>query len=101
VHVINKGRVAPAAEVRKAYARLRPIENLTMEKRGWTLDVLNVVCSLNEKQFSLADVYAHANELAKLHPKNAHIPDKIRQQLQVLRDLNLLEFLGSGSYRLK
>jgi len=27
-------------------------------------------------------------------------PDKIRQQLQVLRDLNLLEFLGSGSYRL-
>jgi len=24
-------------------------------------------------------------------------PDKIRQQLQVLRDLNLLEFLGSGS----
>ncbi len=28
------------------------------------------------------------------------IPDKIRQQLQVLRDLNLLEFLGSGSYRL-
>jgi len=26
-------------------------------------------------------------------------PDKIRQQLQVLRDLNLLEFLGSGSYR--
>jgi len=28
------------------------------------------------------------------------IPDKIRQKLQVLRDLNLLEFLGSGSYRL-
>jgi hypothetical protein len=25
---------------------------------------------------------------------------KIRQQLQVLRDLNLLEFFGSGSYRL-
>jgi type II restriction enzyme len=29
-----------------------------------------------------------------------HIPDKIRQQLQVLRDLGLLEFLGAGSYRL-
>jgi type II restriction enzyme len=68
--------------------------------RGWTLDVLNVVRSLNKKEFSLADVYAHADELAKLHPKNAHIHDKIRQQLQVLRDLKLLEFLGSGSYRL-
>jgi hypothetical protein len=27
-------------------------------------------------------------------------PDKIRQQLQVLRDLGLLEFLSPGSYRL-
>jgi Dam-replacing HTH domain len=31
---------------------------------------------------------------------NKSITDKIRQQLQVLRDLGLLEFLGSGSYRL-
>jgi len=35
-----------------------------------------------------------------LYPQNAHVRDKIRQQLQVLRDLRLLEFLGSGSYRL-
>jgi len=27
-------------------------------------------------------------------------PDKIRQQLQVLRDLGILAFLGSGEYRL-
>src|SRR6202521_2680489 len=31
---------------------------------------------------------------------NKSITDKIRQQLQVLRDLGLLEFLGSVSYRL-
>jgi len=31
----------------------------------------------------------------------AHVRDKIRQQLQVLRDLGLLDFLGSGSYRLR
>jgi type II restriction enzyme len=49
---------------------------------------------------SLADVYGHTDHLAKLHPKNAHIRDKIRQQLQLLRDLGVLEFLGSGSYRL-
>ena len=29
-----------------------------------------------------------------------HVRDKIRQQLQVLRDLGLLKFLGAGSYRL-
>jgi len=29
------------------------------------------------------------------------VRDKIRQQLQLLRDLGLLEFLGGGDYRLK
>jgi type II restriction enzyme len=100
ISIVESGKALPAADVREAYKRVRPLENLKVEARGWTLDVLNVVRSLNKKEFSLGDVYAHADELAKLHPKNAHIPDKIRQQLQVLRDLKLLEFLGAGSYRL-
>jgi type II restriction enzyme len=100
VHIIQNGNVASATEVRKAYARLRPLENLSIEKRGWTLDILNVVRSLNKKEFSLADVYAHTAELAELHPKNAHVRDKIRQQLQVLRDLRLLTFEKRGEYRL-
>ena len=101
IPIVEYGNILPASEVRQAYKRLRPLENLKVEKRGWTLDVLNVVRSLNKKEFSLSDLYAHADALAKLHPKNAHIPDKIRQQLQVLRDLNLLEFLTPGSYRLR
>ncbi len=71
-----------------------------VQKRGWTVDVLQVVQSLNKREFELSDVYAQAGALAKLHPQNAHIHDKIRQQLQVLRDLNRLEFLGRGRYRL-
>ena len=100
IPIVESGEARSVSEVRQAYERLRPLENLKVETRGWTLDVLNVVRSLNKKEFSLADIYAHANELAKLHPRNAHIPDKIRQQLQVLRDLKLLEFLTPGSYRL-
>lgn len=34
-----------------------------------------------------------------MRPANRHVRDKIRQQLQVLRDLGLLEFLGAGSYK--
>ena len=101
IPIVESGKASPVSEVRRAYKRLRPLENFKVGTRGWTLDVLNVVRSLNKKEFSLADVYAHADDLAKLHPQNAHIPDKIRQQLQVLRDLGLLEFLGSGSYRLR
>ncbi len=62
--------------------------------------MLQVVQSLGKMDFTLADVYAHASSLAKLHPYNRHVRDKIRQQLQVLRDLGLLTFLGSPSYRL-
>ena len=100
ISVVSEGIPHTRQEVRSSYNRLRPLEKLQVEKRGWTLDVLQVVQSLGKLEFTLADVYAHANALARLHPKNAHIRDKIRQQLQVLRDLGLLEFLGGGSYRL-
>ena len=98
IPVIEEENVRPKQAVREDYERLRPLEGLNVQKRGWTLDVLQVVQSLNNKEFLLADVYAHAEALAKLHPKNAHVRDKIRQQLQVQRDLGLVEFLGSGSY---
>jgi type II restriction enzyme len=38
--------------------------------------------------------------LAELHPDNHNVQPKIRQQLQELRDLDLLEFLRGGEYRL-
>jgi type II restriction enzyme len=61
--------------------------------------VLTVVRALNKKEFILQDVYAFAAQLQDLHPANQHVRDKIRQQLQVLRDLGLVEFLGGGRYR--
>jgi len=62
--------------------------------------MLNAIHSLKKKQFSVLDAYSLEPELSKLHPANQHVRPKIRQQLQVLRDLGLLEFLGDGHYRL-
>jgi type II restriction enzyme len=100
IPVVDSGRAISPAIVRKAYQKVRPLEKLNIEKRGWTLDVLNVVRSLKKNEFVLSEVYDHADQLAEFHPQNHHINDKIRQQLQILRDMNLLEFLGNGSYRL-
>jgi type II restriction enzyme len=100
IPIVENGRFRPSSEVRHAYQRLRPLEQLKAEMRGWTLDVLNVVRSLNKEEFSLPEVYAYTDELAELHPKNSNVQPKIRQQLQILRDLNLLKFLGGGHYRL-
>jgi type II restriction enzyme len=100
IPLVSEGTPHTLRDVRSSYNRLRPLEKLQIEKRGWTLDLLQVVQSLRKLEFTLADVYAHTDALAMLHPRNTHVRDKIRQQLQVLRDLGLLDFLGGGSYRL-
>src|SRR5579859_1473602 len=101
IPLVVDGIPTRAKDVREQYIRLRPLEKLNYEARGWTLDVLNVVRSLDKAEFYLSDIYLRADELARLHPKNLHVRDKIRQQLQRLRDLGFLEFLGGGMYRVK
>ncbi|MGA3290549.1 MAG: hypothetical protein ABSD42_09960 [Candidatus Bathyarchaeia archaeon] len=55
---------------------------------------------IGHKEFSLDEVYKFENSLSQKHPDNHHVKDKIRQQLQFLRDKGYLEFVGRGSYRL-
>jgi type II restriction enzyme len=101
IGVIKEKRPVPPGDVRRAFQKLKPLASLKPETRGWTLDVLNAVRSLNKSEFSLAEAYAFEISLAELHPDNHHIQPKIRQQLQVLRDVGLIEFLGQGSYRFR
>jgi type II restriction enzyme len=53
-----------------------------------------------QNEFTTAEVYAFERELEKLHPDNRHVKDKIRQQLQVLRDMGLLLHVERGIWRL-
>lgn len=66
---------------------------------GWRLDTFNVVSQIPANIFKLEQIYAYKQHLQKLHPENRNIEAKIRQQLQELRDLGLIEFLGQGVYR--
>lgn len=100
VFLVRDGEVFSKSTVRRAYSRLRPLRELSLERRGWTLDVLNVVRELDRKEFELAEIYRFDRRLAALHPQNRHIRAKIRQQLQILRDLRFVKFLGDGRYRL-
>jgi type II restriction enzyme len=68
IPIVASGKFRPAAEVRRAYQRLRPLEKLNVQRRGWTLDVLNVLRSLDRKEFSLSDVYAHTDDLQSFIP---------------------------------
>lgn len=70
------------------------------QERDWTLDVLNAIRRMGKTEFSTTDAYSFAGELEALHPNNRHVRDKIRQQLQVLRDMKLLIHVERGVWRL-
>ncbi|MDT8375397.1 MAG: DpnI domain-containing protein [Mariprofundaceae bacterium] len=69
------------------------------EARGWILDVMNCVDAIKRDSFTLNDVYAFESSLKEKHPNNNFIKDKIRQQLQILRDKGLIEFKERGTYK--
>lgn len=98
IPLVSDCRVSTAATVRSGYDRLRPLSQLAPALRGWTLDVLTLARSLNKADFTLAEMYSFEELLHGMHPKNLHIRPKIRQQLQVLRDFGLIEFIGPGRY---
>jgi len=75
-------------------------EEKEVKAKSWLLDVMVCLDKLGYNNFTLDQVYAFENELSKKHPDNRHIKDKIRQQLQVLRDRGYLEFTNRGNYRL-
>jgi type II restriction enzyme len=101
ISVISHGQPITRQNVRQEYERLRPLETLSVTKRGWTLDLLTALRDLHKPEITLSEAYSFEARLQKLHPGNRHVRDKIRQQLQVLRDRDLLEFLGAGTYRLR
>jgi len=75
-------------------------EEKEITAKGWLLDIMRCIDKLGKKEFALDEIYAFEKELSQLHPENRHIKDKIRQQLQFLRDKGYLEFVSRGLYRL-
>jgi type II restriction enzyme len=57
------------------------------------------VDSIPKDVFTLEDVYKFENKLKLKYPNNNFIKDKIRQQLQVLRDKGIIEFISRGNYK--
>jgi type II restriction enzyme len=100
IRVVRESHVAPRSEVRAQFRKVKPLGEINAKERGWTLDVLNAVRRLGKTQFTTNDAYSFTRELEQLHPDNRHVRDKIRQQLQVLRDARLLLHVERGVWRL-
>lgn len=102
VPVILDGVVAPREQVREKYQRFEVLRRRQLGAATWTVDVLEQVRKFAPTigaTFTLAEFYnASENALSKLHPENRHVRDKMRQQLQVLRDQGIIGFSQRGLY---
>ena len=69
--------------------------------RGWTNLTLRGVLALPPGDFVLEDLVKILEPLATLeYPKNRHVQAKIRQQLQILREHGVVDFVNyQGVYR--
>ncbi len=71
-----------------------------IELKGWLLDIMKCIDLLDKKEFSLEEMYSFEKSLSNKYTNNKHIKDKIRQQLQFLRNKGYIKFISRGKYRL-
>ena len=102
IFYVKNGRIEVKKDVLSSWKKtvfLRKEKNFST--KGWLLDIMGCIEKLNKKEFTLNEMYSFEGYLDILHPENRHIKEKIRQQLQILRDNNYINFSGKGKYRLE
>jgi type II restriction enzyme len=98
IPVIAFGKAADSAAVRSAFKKFENLSTISPVTRGWSTLTLNIVQKLPARTFTLEDIYFREQDFAAIYPNNQNVRPKIRQQLQVLRDLGYLAFMGNGTY---
>lgn len=96
--LLNEGKVTDASQARALYESSQRLAVIDPVSRGWTTLVLRIVRQIGNTRFTLAEVYARRQLIEQAYPNNRHVEAKVRQQLQVLRDLGYLRFTGRGVY---
>lgn len=99
IFLIKNGKVEDKRTVLSNWSRTSFLANQKKESRGWLIEMLKIIDDIPSKEFKLSEVYLFENYLNQKFPNNNFIKDKIRQQLQILRDKGLLEFKGNGFYK--
>jgi len=101
VYYIKNGIIEKRNTILKNWKKVLFLkEEKSSESKGWILDTMNCIDMIKKEEFSLNDMYMFEDILKEKYPNNNFIKEKLRQQLQLLRDKNYLEFLGRGRYKI-
>lgn len=99
VFLVKNSELIDRTIVENSFKKTLFIRSQSFDSKGWILDIMLCVDSIPKNVFTLEDVYKFENKLKLKYPNNNFIKDKIRQQLQVLRDKGIIEFISRGNYK--
>lgn len=99
IPIIKDGEITPLPKVIDHYNHLLSLKTEKLQSRGWLMDTMSCIEQIQTETFSLKDIYAFEQVLKSKHPDNNFIKDKLRQQLQILRDKGFIEFTSRGNYK--
>jgi HKD family nuclease len=95
---IDMKYTAKRKELAEIESTLVKVEKTDFKRSPWTDLVLS---KIPNGEFKNEDIYVFVNEFREVYPGNQHPEAKIRQQLQVLRDLGVIEWVSEGLWRKK
>jgi type II restriction enzyme len=101
VFLVKDSKIIDREAVNHAFNKTLFLRDKSIEAKGWILDIIKCIDEIKSETFSLDEVYRFEHPLKIKYPNNNFIKDKIRQQLQILRDKGIIEFVGRGQYKKK
>ncbi len=99
VFLVKDSKIIEKKTVEDSFNKTLFLREKSGDSKGWILDIMLCVDAIYKNEFTLDDIYQFENKLKVKYPNNNFIKDKIRQQLQILRDKNIIEFIGNGKYK--
>lgn len=99
VFLVKNTLIIDSKLVNESFNKTLFLRGKSKESKGWILDVMKCVDTLKRESFTLDDIYKFEEQLKFKYPNNNFIKDKIRQQLQILRDNGIVEFISRGNYK--
>ncbi len=99
IFIIRNSKQEDKSKIVDLYQRTLALQTSKIDSRGWLMDVLKCVERIPKDDFTTQEMYAFVDELQRKHPDNNYVQDKIRQQLQFLRDKGFIKFTSRGHYK--
>ena len=97
VFIVKDSKLELKDKILNQSHKILNLYDLDSNKAKWKIEILKILDSLNPL-FTLQQVYDKEVKLKEIFPDNNHIKDKIRQQLQFIRDDGIIVFHGNGKY---